>query len=62
MPFNKGVKYITVQDLEDVLSQFPPETWLVPNRVGNFSVYTEDGNIGYIDILEGKFEPTTSWS
>lgn len=47
---------MTIADLENILSEFPPHYRVVANRVGNLAVcdhYME--YLGFIDLLEGKF-------
>lgn len=53
-------KYITVSKLKSILDTLPDDSELVPNSVGNLSVYDKiEGGFmirGYIDISEEELK------
>lgn len=54
-------KWLTVQQLQRVLADLPPDMRLVTNQVGNIAVLSASGTdfVGYIDFLhEGEYQ---SW-
>ena len=53
-------KYMSVKKLKSILKKLPKDADIVPNRVGNLSVYIIDGDEltaeGYINFASEKYE------
>jgi hypothetical protein len=46
-----GNKYFLVSQLSKLLATLPPDCKIMPNQVGNLSVYFPDGGFSYIDFI-----------
>ena len=50
-------KYITVKQMKEILNQLEDEWELLPNSVGNLSIFTaESESKGFIDIGEEVYQ------
>lgn len=57
-------KFLPTPKLIELLSTLPPDTFIWPNRVGNLTIFTREGDdftmVGMIDFLfEGDLEMFT---
>jgi hypothetical protein len=59
MRYENGEKYLLASQLIELLATLPPDCEIMPNRVGNLSVYFPDGSWSMIDFLPdgGCMEP-----